>query len=133
VSEQTTAGTSQTARALLGAVALTIDYSNGVQKSFAFLPWKPDMDVLDVLRAAESRKPGLGFEFHVTLVSDRAGRARGFMASIDGIQADQTNHKWLLWINDHFFGHEWFTQGQFGPGTGVNNGDVVFLKLVGGQ
>src|SRR5262249_2718316 len=118
---------------LSGAVALTIDYSNGAQKSFAFIPWRPDMDVLDVLRAAGSIQPGLVFEFHVTLASDRTGRARGFIASLDGIKADQTEHQLLRWINDHFFGNELSTNSQLAAGTAVNNGDVVLLKLVGGQ
>src|SRR5712692_8134782 len=82
-----------------GAVALTIDYSNGAQKSFAVIPWTQEIDVLEVLRTAGSINPGLVFEFNVTLQSDRAGRKRGFIASIDGVKADQTNQKWLLWIN----------------------------------
>jgi len=131
MSEQTVGETSNATGS--GAVALTIDYSNGAQKSFKFIPWRPEMDFLEVLKSANSINPGLTFEFHATLPSDRAGRARGFIASLDGMKADQTSRKWLLWINDTFIGNELATRGQFGAGTEVNQGDVVLLKLVSGQ
>jgi hypothetical protein len=131
VSEPTGERTSQTAPS--GAVALTIDYSNGAKKSFTFIPWRPEMDVLEVLRAAGSIQPGVTLEFHTTLPSDRAGRARGFIASLDGIKADQTKHKWLVWINDTFVGNELATHGQFGAGTEVNHSDVILIKLVSGE
>ena len=116
-----------------GAVALTIDYGNGAHKSFAVIPWKEGIDVLDVLRTARSIEPGLVFEFSVTLPSDRAGRQRGFIASIDGVKADQTNQKWLVWINDRLVGNELATAGEFGAGTSVNRADVLALKLTTGQ
>ena len=120
----------KTASKPAGTVALTIDYSNGARKSFAGIPSLKDMDALDVLKATGSIRPGLEFEFKVTLISDRVGRQRGFLASIDGVKADQKNHKWLLWINDRFVGGELATNGQFGPGTAVQSGDVLLLKLV---
>ena len=86
---------------------------------------------MEVLRAAGKIKPGLVFKFTVTLVSDRLGRQRGFVASIDGVKADQKNQKWLLWINDRFVGDELATKGQFGIGTAVHSGDVLMFKLVG--
>lgn len=117
-----------------GAVALTIDYSNGAQKSFTVIPWMQETDVFGVLGAAGSINPGLVFEFSVTLQSDRSGRQRGFIASIDGVEADQTkNQKWLLWINDRFVGNELATKGEFGVGTQVEKGDRLVLKLVAGQ
>ena len=75
------------------------------------------------------------FEFEVTLDSDRASRQRGFIASIDGVKADQTNQKWLLWINDRFVGNELATALEHGRivGTQVNTGDVLAFKLVTGQ
>jgi hypothetical protein len=115
-----------------GAVALTVDYSNGAQKLFAVIPLTQDTDVLDVLRAAGSIQPGLVFEFNVTLPSDRAGRQKGFIASIDSVKADQTNQKWLLWINDRFVGNELTTNGEFLVGTQVKKGDVLVIKLVAG-
>ena len=113
-----------------GAVSLTIDFSNGVQKSIACVPCEDDTDVLAVLQAAASIEPGLEFKFTVTLVSDRVGRKRGFISSIDGVKADPKNQKWLLWINDRQVGNELATNGQFGPGTSVQTGDAVLLKLV---
>jgi hypothetical protein len=133
VSEQQNDAATDTTATSLGAVALTIDYSNGAQKSFAVIPSTPGLDVLEVLRAAGSINPGLVFEFKVTLKSDRAGRQRGFIASIDGVKADQAHQKWLLWINDRFVGNELATTGQFGAGTEVNRGDVLAFKLVAGQ
>lgn len=74
-----------------GAASLTIDYSNGVRKSFVGIPCTEETDVLEVLQAAGAIKPGLVFKFTVTLVSDRVGRKRGFISLIDGVKADQKN------------------------------------------
>ena len=138
MSEQQNDAATDTTTTSPGAVALTINYSNGVQKSFAVIPWTPGLvvsDVLGVLRAAGSINPRLMFEFEVTLDSDRASRQRGFIASIDGVKADQTNQKWLLWINDRFVGNELATALEHGRivGTQVNTGDVLAFKLVTGQ
>ena len=81
-----------------GAVALIIDYSNGVQKSFVGIPWKHDMAVFDALQAADSISPGLTFEFAKSAV-DRGGRDVGSVVSIDGVGADQPDQKWLIWVN----------------------------------
>jgi hypothetical protein len=118
------------AAAASGSASLTIDYSNGVQKSFAGIACSEDTDVLAILQVAESTKPGLAFKFTVTLVSDRVGRKRGFISSIDGVKADPKNQKWLLWINDRLIGNELATNGQFGPGTTVHSGDALLFKLV---
>jgi len=113
-----------------GTASLTIDFSNGVQKSFAGIPCAPGTDVLKVLQAAASIKPGLVFKFTVTLQSDRVGRKRGFISSIDGVKADSKNQEWLLWVNDRQVGNELATNGQFGPGTAVQSGDLLLFKLV---
>ena len=81
-----------------GAVALTIDYSNGVRKSFNSIPWRPEMAVYDVLQEAVATKPGLAFQFEKTFV-DRGGRDVGVIVAIDDIAAEQDNQKWLVWIN----------------------------------
>src|SRR5215471_10951251 len=112
MSEPTHGAATGTTNDALGAVTLTVDYSNGAIRSFAGLPWAQGTDVLGVLRAAGSKNPKLIFEFTVTLQSDRAGRQRGFIASIDGVKADQINQKWLLWVNDRFIGNELASRGQ---------------------
>jgi hypothetical protein len=88
-----------------GAVALTIDYSNGVQKSFTNIPWRPEMAVDDVLQAAVGTIPGLTFQFEKTLV-DRGGRDVGMIVSVDDVAAEQENQKWLIWVNQTFNGTE---------------------------
>jgi hypothetical protein len=131
VSKQRKDAVTKTTSTSPGAVALTIDYSNGAQKSFAVISCpQEELDILGVLRAAGLIKPGLVFKFTVTLKSDRLGRQRGFIASIDGVKAGQTN-QWQLWINDRFVGAELITKGQFGAGTSVHPGDVLVLKLAG--
>ena len=111
-------------------VSLTIDYGNGAQKSFAAIPLSQEMVLLQVLEAAGSIKPGVEFEFNVTLDSDRSGRQRGFIASIDGVEADQTNQQWVPWINERPEDNELATTGDFSPGyPQVAAGDVVSLKL----
>ena len=94
-----------TAQASGGAVSLIIDYSNGVQKSFAGIPWKRDMAVLDLLQAASSASPGLKFEFVKSFV-DRGGREVGSVVSIDEVKADTRDQKWLVWVNSKFIGTE---------------------------
>jgi hypothetical protein len=118
----------------LETVTLIIDYGNGAQKSFASIPWRQGMDVLEVLGAAESINPGLAFEFSVTLESDRAGRQRGFIASIDGVEADQTNQEWLIRIHDRFEGSTLATAGAFGRADPqIDAGDVIELRRTAGQ
>lgn len=115
-----------------GAVALIIDYSNGVRKSFNNIPWSPEMAVYDVLMVAADTKPGVTFQIEKTGV-DRGGRDRGIIAAIDDISAEQENHNWLIWINQSFFKTElrWVTPEsvtQFGLPS-VKPGDTIVLKL----
>ena len=130
IKQQKTAAAKK-ASASSGTVSLSIDYSNGVQKSFAGIPCAKDADIFNVLQAAASNKPGLVFNFKVTLASDRVGRKRGFISLIDGVKADQKNQKWLLWINERLIGNELVTNGEFGPGTAVQTGDALLFKLMG--
>ena len=88
-----------------GAVALTIDYSNGVRKSFTNIPWRPEMAVDDVLQAAVGTIPGLTFQFEKTFV-DRGGRDVGMIVAIDDVASEQENQKWLIWVNQTFNGTE---------------------------
>ena len=116
-------------------VVLTIDYGNGAQKRFADIHCPQRMDVLEVLRAAGSINPGLVFEFN-ELGSDRSGRQRGIIASIDGEKADEPNQKWLIRISGRFEGDEISvtTVGALSPANPeVNAGDVVELRRMAGE
>jgi hypothetical protein len=123
----------KSADATNGAVALIVDYSNGVQKSFVGIPWKHDMAVFDALEAAGSISPGLTFEFAKSGV-DRGGRDIGSILSIDGLGADQPDQKWLVWVNREFFGTELRTVGTHAKSglPAVEPGDVIALKLAAG-
>ena len=115
-----------------GAIALIIDYSNGVRKSFNNIPWRSDMAVYDVLEVAADTKPGVNFQFEKTGV-DRGGRDIGEIAAIDDMAADQENQNWLIWVNQSFFKTElrWVTPEsvtQFGIPS-VQPGDTIVLKL----
>jgi hypothetical protein len=118
-----------------GAVSLIIDYSNGVQKSFAGIPWKRDMAVLDLLQAASSASPGLKFEFVKSFV-DRGGREVGSVVSIDEVKADTRDQKWLVWVNSKFIGTELRrvtadSVTKFGEPR-IELGDFVVFKLAEG-
>lgn len=115
-----------------GAVALIIDYSNGVRKSFNNIPWRSEMAVYDVLQVAADTKPGVNFRFEKMSV-DRGGRDVGKIAAIDDMAADQENQNWLIWVNQSFFKTElrWVTPEsvtQFGL-PHVEPGDTIVLKL----
>jgi hypothetical protein len=118
-----------------GAVALIIDYSNGVRKSFTSIPWRPEMAVYDVLQAAVATSPGLTFQFEKTLV-DRGGRDVGMIVAIDGVAAEQENQKWLIWVNQIFNGTELRrvtpeSVSKFGL-PNVEPGDVIVFKFAEG-
>ena len=124
-----------TAQASGGAVSLIIDYSNGVQKNFAGIPWKRDMAVLDLLQAASSANPGLKFEFVKSFV-DRGGRDVGSVVSIDEVKADNRDQKWLVWVNSKFIGTELRrvtaeSVTKFGE-PGIEPGDFIVFKLSAG-
>jgi len=85
---------------LQGAVALIVDYSNGVQKIFTGIPWKPNMSVLDALEAAGSISPGVAFEYEEE-VMDRGGNMVGHINSIDEVRAGSDDSHWRVWVNQH--------------------------------
>jgi hypothetical protein len=112
-------------------VQLTIDYGNGAQKKFAAIDWTEGMGILDVLKAAGSINPGVKFIFQVTLASDRGGRQRGFIASIDGVEGNQANAEWQIWINDNLATAEVATKSQLMSGTPeIKTGDALALRLL---
>lgn len=124
-----------TAQAPNGAVSLIIDYSNGVQKSFAGIPWKGGMAVPDLLQVAGSTSPGLKFEFAKSF-EDRGSRDVGVIVSIDGVKADKKDQKWVVWVNSKFFGTELrrvtpASKMKVGEPR-IEPGDFVAFKLVEG-
>jgi len=114
-----------------GTVALLIDYSNGVQKTFLHLHWRDGMAVPDVLETASSISPGLNFERRTTLDSDRGGRSRWVITSIDGVKAMLPDQEWLVWINARFIGNELADSGNPTKEGApiVKPGDVVTIKM----
>lgn len=44
-------------------VTLTVDYRDGVRKSFVQIPWKQDMTVLDALKFADEHPRGIELEY----------------------------------------------------------------------
>lgn len=76
------------------AVRLTIDYGDGVQKTFVALPWKDKLTVFDALQAAERHPRGIRLAY--TGKGDTT-----FVTAIDGQEnegADQRN--WRYTVND---------------------------------
>lgn len=66
------------------SVRLTIDYGDGVQKSFAALEWTEKMTVFDALQAAEKHPRGIkvkhtgaGETVFITAIDDLANEGRG--------------------------------------------------------
>ena len=106
-----------------------------IEKSFAGIPWKREMAVLDLLQAAGSASPGLKFEFVESFV-DRGGRAVGSVVSIDEVKADNRDQKWLVWVNSKFIGTELRrvtaeSVTKLGE-PGIEPGDFIVFKLSAG-
>jgi len=66
------------------AARLTIDYGDGVQKTFTALPWKEKMTVFDLLKAAEGHPRGIkvahtgkGETIFVTAIDDLTNEGTG--------------------------------------------------------
>jgi hypothetical protein len=66
------------------SVRLTIDYGDGVQKTFAMLTWKDKMTVFDALKAAEQHSrgirvshTGIGETVFITAIDDRENEGAG--------------------------------------------------------
>jgi len=65
-------------------VRLTIDYGDGVQKTFSALEWKDKMTVFDALEAAEKhvrgikvKHTGAGETVFITAIDDAVNEGRG--------------------------------------------------------
>jgi hypothetical protein len=81
------------------AVQLTIDYGDGVQKTFTAIEWKEKQTVLDVLEAAEKHPRGIKFKHRgngatvlVTAIDDVANKAGGdsWLYEVNGKLADRS-------------------------------------------
>jgi len=77
------------------SVRLTIDYGDGVQKTFSALEWTEKMTVLDALQAAEKHPRGIkvkhtgaGETVFVTAIDDVANEGRG-------------GRNWRYTVSDH--------------------------------
>jgi len=74
-------------------VRLTIDYGDGVEKTFSSLPWKEKMTVFDALQAAEKHPRGIR-------LSHTGSGEKTFITALDGLEnqgADGAN--WRYEVN----------------------------------
>lgn len=98
------------------AVRLTVDYGDGVEKSFTALAWKDKMTVFDALKAAEAHPRGIR-------VSHRGSGETTFVTAIDGLEnegAEQRN--WRYRVNDQ--------PAQYSAAVmELKNGDVVVWRF----
>ncbi len=81
------------------AVQLTIDFGDGVQKTFSALEWKEKQTVLDVLQLAEKHPRGIKLKHRgsgattlVTAIDDAANQAGGdnWTYEVNGKRADRS-------------------------------------------
>ncbi len=76
------------------AVRLTIDYGDGVQKTFVALPWNDKLTVFDALKAAERHPRGI----QVSLTG--AGETT-FITAMDGQENEGAGGRnWRYTVND---------------------------------
>ena len=74
-------------------VSLEIDFGNGAKKSYADLPWQPEMTVADALSAARDFQPGLQFEQIGTGES-------GFLNSLEGLTNEgASGRNWIYEVD----------------------------------
>lgn len=89
-----TACLAATAQESAPVVRLTVDYGDGVEKTFTSLAWRHKMTVFDALKAAETHPRGIR-------VSHRGQGEMTFVTAIDGVEnegAEQRN--WRYRVND---------------------------------
>lgn len=77
-------------------VGLTVDFGNGVEKTFGALPHSDGMRVMEALQAAGNQPPGLDMEFWF----DRADSTG--IGKIDGVGGFPVTEdpRWLIFIDD---------------------------------
>jgi hypothetical protein len=120
-----------------GHVTLMVDFSNGVRKTFACVPYRPheheqEMGVTDVLELAQFQQPGLSYLF-AERFTDRGGGEVGTIAAVDGVAAEPDRSRWAVWVNQQAAGE----LRRVVPSTIkkvarplVQPGDLIVLKLV---
>jgi len=114
----------------MNTVSLTIDYSNGSQKSFLTIPWSNHLTILEALQAAEKIPPGLVVAF----ASSRNGSVLNL--SLDGVPMESLPGAWSLWVNDRPAPDRLGTTTSFGfnpesrSENEVKSGDHIFAKRV---
>jgi hypothetical protein len=97
-------------------VRLTIDYGDGVQKTFTSLKWKEKMTVFDALKAAKNHPRGIK-------VSHIGSGAGVFITAIDGVTNEGAGGRnWRYTVND--------TPAQVGAGgMELKAGDVIVWRF----
>jgi len=76
------------------AVRLTIDYGDGVQKTFAAISWKDKMTVFDALKAAEQHPRGIR-------ISHTGTGETVFVKAIDDCENEGAESRnWRYTVND---------------------------------
>ena len=111
-------------------VSLTIDYSNGSQKSFATIPWRDHMTILEALEAAGKIPPGLVTKFG----SSRNGSVINL--TLDGVPGEGLTGEWSIWINERRAPERLGTTTSFGfdppsrPQNELKPNDHILAKLV---
>jgi hypothetical protein len=114
----------------MSTVSLTIDYSNGSQKSLATIPWSKHLTILEALQAAEKIPPGLVVEFG----SSRNGSV--ISLSLDGVPNEGLAGEWSIWVNQRPGPERLGTTTSFGfnpdsrPENELKAGDHILAKLV---
>lgn len=115
----------------MDVVSLTVDYSNGVQKQFSAVPWRPGLTILGALEAAQALAPGLA----VAYGSDRSGQALGL--TIDGLPGEgSAAGGWWVWVNGRKAPERLGTETSFGfrpesrAANEVRAGDHILAALL---
>jgi hypothetical protein len=93
------------------SVKLTIDYGDGVQKTFKAIDWKQGMTVFDALQAAAKHPRGIK-------VSHRGSGSLVLITAIDGQANEGNGRNWIYEVNGK--------SGEVGAGAAeLKAGDAV--------
>lgn len=74
-------------------ISLTVDYGDGVQKSFTSLEWKPKQTVFDALGLAAKHPRGIKFKH-------RGSGETTLVTEIDDVANRREGNSWLYEVND---------------------------------
>lgn len=73
-------------------VRVTVDYGDGVAKTFSRIPWKKGMTVLDAMEVARKHPRGIQF-------SHRGKGATAFLYRIDDLENEASGRGWIFRVN----------------------------------